>query len=388
MSGEGGAGPLAPVGPSAPVGEGRDWLIPRADPQRRGAVPGDYRCFEDVVRIGYPLRAARAYLSRHVGNSIGYKLVEAGRGEAVGQVREIEVLPKGGGDVIRIRTVRTLPDGSPASFYAPEEMVELRTIVEVADGGAVPPLRTSDRVVLLVPVRSYLRFLPGIYRGAVPTQRRDVTAIAERSARQWGERAVARTSAVTAQSTDQFRRFLFLFQHLMTTVTDQIDQIPSLTDPLTADPKFLPWIASWVSFELDGSLPLHQQRELVRRSIRLYRSRGTREGLREMIRVLTAAEVGVVERKRPKAAALGAMTLAGGRNIEERYRRGEPPPCYIVRTDRVSTSFFSVTLEDHDRFKARFGERAEGVLRRISQIVTNEKPAHVTFTIEFEERVK
>lgn len=370
-------------------GPGRDWLAPQTgEVARRGQVPSDYRCLEDVVRIGYPLRSARSYLARHLSNTIAYKLVEAGRGEPVGVVREIEVLPRGGGGLVHVRTVRQLPDGSPASFYAPEEMVEIKTIVEASDGQGVPPLRTGDRVVLLVPVRSYLRFLPGIYRGAVPTQRRDVTAVAERSARQWGERSSARTTAVSTQNTDQFRRFMFIFQHLMTTVTDQIDQIPALTDPLTADPKFLPWIASWVSFELDGSLPLHQQRELVRRSIRLYRSRGTRDGLREMIRVLTAAEVDIVERKRPKPAAMGMLTLAGGRNAEERYRNGEPPPCYIVRTDRAPTTFFSVTLEDHDRFKARFGERAEGVLRRISQVVSNEKPAHVTFTIEFEERVR
>jgi hypothetical protein len=34
-------------------------------------------------------------------------------------------------------------------------------------------------------------------------------------------------------------------------------------------------------------------------------------------------------------------------------------------------------------FKKRFGERAVEVLARIAQIVTNEKPAHVTFTILF-----
>ena len=62
-------------------------------------------------------------------------------------------------------------------------------------------------------------------------------------------------------------------------------------DPLTADAKFLPWLASWVGFQLDESLPVHQQRELVRRAIRLMRTRGTRLGIEEMVRVLTSAPV-------------------------------------------------------------------------------------------------
>ncbi len=366
----------------------RDWLAPRAEVAPLERAPSDYRYLEDLIRIGYPLRAARTYLSRNLGNPVGYRLVEAARGETLGIVREIEIFPKGGGEVIRVRSLRVLPDGSPASYYAPEDMVEVRTVIESGEDGRIPPLRPQDRIVLHVPVRGYLRFLPGIYRGSTPTARRDVTAISERSARQWGERTQVRTTALTTHQADQYRRFLFIFQHLMTTVTEEIDQIPSLTDPLTADPRFLPWIASWVGFEHDASLPLHQQRELIRRSIRLYRTRGTREGLKEMIRVLTAAQVDVLERHRPKSASMGRFTLAGGRNPEERFHRAEPPPCYLLRPDRAATSFFAVVLEEHGRFQARYGERSEGVLRRISQIVTAEKPAHVTFTIQFEERVR
>ena len=43
--------------------------------------------------------------------------------------------------------------------------------------------------------------------------------------------------------------------------------------------------------------------------------------------------------------------------------------------------------ESRERFKTRFGERAPVVLRRISQIVTNEKPSHVSFTIQFQDEL-
>ena len=109
--------------------------------------------------------------------------------------------------------------------------------------------------------------------------------------------------------------FGLLFQHMMTDVTDRIDRIVDLTDPLLCDSSFLPWLASWVGFELDQSLPVHQQRELVRRAIRLFRTRGTRLGIEEMVRVLTSAPVRVSERRRPHPVCLGQATLLGGQDV-------------------------------------------------------------------------
>jgi len=318
---------------------------------------------------------------------VGYRLVEAERGETLGEVREIAVVSRDNAETVRIRSIRTLPDGTPATYFAPEDQVETRALVETETGGPVPPIQIHDRIVLHIPVRSYLRFLPGLYRGSAPTQRRDLAQVTERSARQWSGREPGKSTTVQVHHADQFRRFLFIFQHLMTTVTDKIDRIPSLTDPMEADPRFLPWIASWVSFELDGSLPLHQQRELVRRSIRLHRTRGTRAGVEEMIRVLTSTPVQIAESVLPRACILNGMTLAGGRTPAERYLRHEPPGHYMMRHGQAKTGFFALKLEDREAFRQRFGERAPSVLRRISQIVTHERPAHVTFTIEFEERV-
>ncbi len=370
--------PLAPSGSSA-------GLPARVSEAAWSSERDDYRYLEEVVRIAYPVRDGRLFLARHLGNPVGYRLVEARRGEAVGCVREAEILSASGGPTVRIRSLRTLPDGTPATYFAPEDLVETRAVVVVDGDAALPPLQPKDRILLHVPVRSYLRFLPGLYQGAVPTQRRDVVQADERALRRFGARDPG-PSAAQADS-EQFRRFLFIFQHLMTTVTERIDSLPTLTDPTSADPRFLPWIASWVNFELDESLPLHQQRELVRRSIRLHRTRGTAEGIAEMIRVLTSAPVRIVERRKPLPCVLGAMTLAGGRTVEERYELAEPPAHYLVRESREKTTFFVLLLEDRKAFARRFGERGTATLRRIVQIVTAEVPAHITFTIQFDESV-
>lgn len=371
--------PLAPARP-------RGGLPARPDRVQRPTERDDYRYVEEVVRIGFPVRAGRSFLARHVGNPVIYRLVEARRGEQAGAVREAEVQSASGGPTVRVRSMRTLPDGTPATYFAPDDLVETRAVVQVDGDAALPPLQPKDRIILHVPVRSYLRFLPGMYQGGVPTQRRDVAKADERSLRRWGAREETR-APVVHHDADQYRRFLFIFQHLMTTVTERIDGIAALTDPTAADPRFLPWIASWVNFELDESLPLHQQRELVRRSIRLHRTRGTADGIAEMIRVLTSASVSLVERRKPLPCVLGAMTLAGGRTVEERYLNAEPPAHYLVREDRAATTFFVLMLEDRKSFAERFGERGPAMLRRISQIVTSEMPGHVTFTIQFDETV-
>ena len=39
--------------------------------------PCDYVYLSDVVRINYPVRDARIYINRHLGNPVSYRLVEA-----------------------------------------------------------------------------------------------------------------------------------------------------------------------------------------------------------------------------------------------------------------------------------------------------------------------
>jgi phage tail-like protein len=357
--------------------------VARGQPQLPTLGGGDYRYLEDVVRIGYPVRDAMTYLNRHLGNPVGYRLVEALRGERPGCVRSVEVQPAVGGEPIYIRSIRVLPDGSPASYFTPDDLVTVVTETVTPDGRPAPSLQSRDRVVLHVPVRGYLRYLPGIFQGAVPATRRDIVRADEVSARRWGTKDSVHATEVQGFNADALRRFLFIFQHLMTTITDRIDTIPALIDPMSTDPRFLPWIASWVTFELDSSLPIHKQRDLTRRAIRLLRTRGTVAGVEEMIQVLTNAPVHVVETHKPRAFVLGQSTLAGGATIEERFVRSEPAASFLLDEGRARTTFFALELQPLRQFRSDFGERAPGVLRRIAQIVTNEKPSHITFTILF-----
>lgn len=339
-----------------------------------------------LVTVRFGVRSARTYLQRAMGNPLQLRLVEARRGERVGVVREVEVLHVRTGERSWVRGRRVLPTGEPASQFVPDHLVVIEPEV-TGPAARTGQLERDDRVVLHIPVRSYLRFLPEIFSGEGPTGSASRTATRSTALQRAGGGPPARLDAVPDEvDADPLRRFLLLFQHLMTTVTDEVDQLEELIDPLRCAPELLPWLASWVGFELDEGLPLHQQRELVRRAIRLYRTRGTRLGIEEMVSVLTSAPVRVQELTPPSGVVLGRAHLAGGPDVAARYASAEPPGCYLVPKARLRRPrFFVLLLEARQAFHERFGERAEEVLRRIVKVVSRERPAHVHFTLRFDE---
>ena len=124
------------------------------------------------------------------------------------------------------------------------------------------------------------------------------------------------------------------------------------------------------NLHLNSSLPLHQQRELVRRAILLQRIRGTRHGVSEMVRILTSAPVDIQERQKPKAFILGKTVLGGGARIEDRFLKSEPAPSFMLSPSRKPIAFFVIQLESMRSFRNRFGERGPDILRQITQIVS------------------
>jgi len=361
-------------------------------PARRGTTAlvaasptSDLRALEQVISIQFPVRAATTFLRRSLANKVSLKLVEAQRGEAVGCVREVEIIHVHTGARTTLRGERVLANGEPASFYVPDNLVQIRARAEGAAARS-GTLSAQDEIVLHVPMRGYMQYLPGLFQGEGPIQARPVPTPRDLSMQHWQPPELIDQHAPDGDhDEDPLRRFLFVFQHVMSTVNERIERLVDLTDPLSCEASFLPWLASWVGFDLDGSLPVHQQRELVRRAIRLMRTRGTRLGIEEMVRVLTAAPARVEERMPPQAAVLGRAALIGGTTVAERYQRGEPAGAYLMSPSaRPPTSFFTLRLEPRGRFASRFGERASQVLRRIVNVVTAERPTHVHFVITFD----
>jgi phage tail-like protein len=74
-----------------------------------------------------------------------------------------------------------------------------------------------------------------------------------------------------------------------------LDCLAAYTDPMLAPADFVRWLAGWLGAVLDENWPLERQRAAVAHCVRLYRLRGTVEGLRALIELATGGEVELAE---------------------------------------------------------------------------------------------
>ena len=90
-------------------------------------------------------------------------------------------------------------------------------------------------------------------------------------------------------------RFLGIFQSLYTDLDEEIRQVARYFDPDVVGGAYLEWLAGWLDVE-DGYLwPEEKLRTLVRRGMELYRIRGSRRYVAEMVKLYTGHEPWVVE---------------------------------------------------------------------------------------------
>src|SRR5262245_50197252 len=110
-------------------------------------------------------------------------------------------------------------------------------------------------------------------------------------------------------------------QEGLKSLEQRIDEIPSLFDP---DPRkidgkpdpektpeeFLPWLAQWAALMLYQGTPESRCRRLIAEMIPLYRKRGTREYVEEVLRLYTGGEA-VVEEEDLPGIEVGVRSTVG-----------------------------------------------------------------------------
>lgn len=116
------------------------------------------------------------------------------------------------------------------------------------------------------PRLSYLRYLPSIY--------------------QEDER-----------SRDFLERFLSLFETFFGAIETRVDHIARYFDP-DASPvsgDFLRWLSTWLAISVDNNWDDAKLRSLVKRAAEIYKKRGTRSAIEEMIEIFTGQQPIIVE---------------------------------------------------------------------------------------------
>lgn len=92
------------------------------------------------------------------------------------------------------------------------------------------------------------------------------------------------------QSDPFLGRFLRIFEDVLSPVERTVANLPHYFDPTLAPAEMLEWLGSWLAIVVDERWPEERRRELIRSAAALYRWRGTRRGLSELIRLYTGVE--------------------------------------------------------------------------------------------------
>ena len=99
-----------------------------------------------------------------------------------------------------------------------------------------------------------------------------------------------------ASDKDHFlERYLAVFQSLYESMNDRIRGIPGMLDVDRTDGEYLIWLAGWLDIAGSQMWSSEKLRQLLRQAVSLYKMRGTREGIRRMIRLYTGGEAWIVE---------------------------------------------------------------------------------------------
>jgi phage tail-like protein len=122
-----------------------------------------------------------------------------------------------------------------------------------------------------------------------------------------------------------------------------------------APAEFLEWLASWVGAPLRSHMTETQRRELIARAVPLYRKRGTREGLEQLLAVQAGLQAKITDASTPPRPGAPDVSAGG--------------PHYF----HVQINMSQSSIEDIGRQSAI-----------VHAILEAEKPAHTTYAVDFD----
>jgi phage tail-like protein len=144
----------------------------------------------------------------------------------------------------------------------------------------------------------------------------------------------------------------------------KIENIAAYFDPLRTPPEFLQWLSGWVALSLRADLDEFRQREFIKNAVRLYRLRGTKKGLEEIVSVYTRLGASITETAAPFQVETPQHSRVG---VDTMLEGGAP---FVFRvTINLSTTDPAVLKKQRDV---------------VTVILRMEKPAHTQFVLEVE----
>jgi phage tail-like protein len=193
----------------------------------------------------------------------------------------------------------------------------LKVTVSVDDPEAKPPIIRS--IKLYFSKATYLGYLPEIYQE-------------------------------DPNSKVFLERYLSVFEAVLANLESHIDDVPQLFDAQETRSDFLPWLSTWLGAVKDENWPEDKWRIFLSRAVELYKIRGTKAELEEIIDIFSGA---------PPVAIIEPVLLKyNNQELEVVFNRlfgGKYSFCVLLKPNQVKT--------ETDR-------------KVIKRIIDSEKPAH------------
>ncbi len=198
-------------------------------------------------------------------------------------------------------------------------------------------------------------------------------------------------------SKEFLERFLSLFESIFHDLENEIEQSFQYFDPCSVPKEALAWLASWLNLALEEGWPEEKKRILVREAFTLYKKKGTPEGMRRFIEIVTGERPVIVEHARMgKPMVLGSKfnlgvdsmifqspvkgLLLGGDSILRRValrnvvQSLEDP--FLPVANRF-TIIINASVKDSERYK-----------KSLEHILHELKPAHTRYYLRFFEETR
>lgn len=161
-------------------------------------------------------------------------------------------------------------------------------------------------------------------------------------------------------------RFLLAFEQVLTGVDapegapaqgleQTIAALAALFDPARTPEGFLPWLAGWAALSLETDWSVVQQRAFLSRVIPLYRRRGTRENLRDLLRIYTGSDPQISEGGDSPFqigvhSTIGVDALVGGsvpHHFHVTVAMAAPDPARALRQRQIVTALVNLEKPAH-----------------------------------------
>ena len=190
---------------------------------------------------------------------------------------------------------------------------------------------------------------------------------------------------------DFLERFLAIFEVIHTSLESEITMLHRFFDPDKTRRDFLPWLGSWLNFSLEEGGGGDLQRRFLIRAPVLFKQKGTPEGIRAFVEILTGKSPIIIEPARSvrplilskdnprylgvnsvltaapiRGFRLGQAALLGRTAIRSVMQLPEDPFLYYAYRFLV---LLPLTPAEYERYRTA-----------IQRIINDHKPAHTCYT--------